>query len=255
LDIIADPWFYAAAVPGVLVAGIAKGGVSGGGVGMLGTMALVLVVPPAQAAAIMLPILCLMDIIGTWTFRRAWDRRSLVQLTPGALVGIALGTVTFGLLDEGWIRLTVGTLSIIFVADHALGLKARLMSDRPGPVAGAVLGGLSGYTSFVIHSGAPPAAMYLLPQRLEKATLVGTTMIFFLVVNYAKLPPYAFLGLLSTDNVATALALAPLAPVGIWLGARLNRVISPTWFYRVSYAFLFVTGLKLVHDGLRHALG
>jgi uncharacterized membrane protein YfcA len=255
LHLIADPWFYAAAIPGVLVAGIAKGGVSGGGVGMLGTMALVLVVPPVQAAAIMLPILCLMDIIGTWTFRRTWDRRSFWHLTPGALVGIALGAVTFGLLDEAWIRLMVGTLSVVFIADQALGLKGRLMNDRPGPVAGAVLGGLSGYTSFVIHSGAPPAAMYLLPQRMEKATLVGTTMIFFLVVNYAKLPPYAILGLLSTDNVATSLALAPLAPLGIWLGARLNRVISPAWFYRVSYAFLLVTGLKLVVDGLKPLLG
>jgi uncharacterized membrane protein YfcA len=258
LNVIADPWFYAAAVPAVLIAGIAKGGVAGGGVGMLGTMIMVLAVPPVQAAAIMLPILCLMDIIGTWTYRRSWDRRSVLRLTPGAIVGIALGAATFGLLDENWIRLMIGALTVAFIADQALGLRARLASGRsepPGPVAGAILGGLSGYTSFVIHSGAPPAAMYLLPQRLDKAILVGTTMVFFLIVNYAKLPPYAFLGLLSADNVGTALALAPLAPLGIWLGVRLQRRIPQAWFYRISYVFLLATGLKLIADGIRPLLG
>jgi uncharacterized membrane protein YfcA len=97
--------------------------------------------------------------------------------------------------------------------------------------------------------------MYLLPQRLDKTVLVGTNMVFFLIINYVKLPPYGWLGLLSADNVLTALALAPLAPLGIWLGVRLNRVASQIWFYRVSYAFLLAAGLKLAWDGLRPALG
>jgi uncharacterized membrane protein YfcA len=255
VTLISDPVFYAAAIPGVLLAGVAKGGFSGG-VGMFGTLILALVAPPIQAAAIMLPILCLMDLIGAWAYRRTWDRRCLTHLLPGALAGSALGALTFGLLDDQWIRLLIGGLAVVFVADRALGLGRRVIADRPpGAVAGAALGGLSGYTSFVIHAGSPPASMYLLPQRLDKTVLVGTNMIYFLVVNYAKLPAYGWLGLLSGDNVLTALALAPLAPLGIWLGVRLNRVVSQVWFYRVSYAFLLAAGLKLLYDGLRPSLG
>ena len=36
---------------------------------------------------------------------------------------------------------------------------------------------------------APPLGVFLLPQRLDKSVFVGTTVIFFLIVNYAKLIP------------------------------------------------------------------
>jgi uncharacterized membrane protein YfcA len=134
VTLITDPVFYAAAVPGVLLAGVAKGGFSGG-VGMFGTLILALVVPPIQAAAIMLPILCLMDLIGTWAYRRTWDRRSLVHLLPGALAGSALGALTFGLLDDKWIRLLVGGLTVVFVVDRAFAGSAggSRPTGRPAP--------------------------------------------------------------------------------------------------------------------------
>ena len=73
---------------------------------------------------------------------------------------------------------------------------------------------------------------------------------FFLVVNYVKLVPYAFLGQLNAANLTTALIFAPLAPVGIWLGVWLHKRASDAAFYRVSYTLLFVTGLKLIWDAL-----
>jgi hypothetical protein len=49
--------------------------------------------------------------------------------------------------------------------------------------------------------------------------------------------------------------LAPLAPVGVWLGFRINRWLSQTWFYRICYCLLFVIGLKLLYDGATQLLG
>ena len=51
---ITDWHFYAAAIPGTILLGLGKGGFSG--IGMLALPLLALVMPPLQAAAILLPI-------------------------------------------------------------------------------------------------------------------------------------------------------------------------------------------------------
>ena len=58
---LTDPLFWLLAVPAVIALGLAKGGFAG--VGMLATPLLALIVPPLQAAAILLPILLLQDVI------------------------------------------------------------------------------------------------------------------------------------------------------------------------------------------------
>ena len=105
-----------------------------------------------------------------------------------------------------------------------------------------------GFTSFVAHAGGPPVQVYLLPQRMDKTLFVGTTVIFFFVLNYAKLVPYAMIGQFSAENLATALVLAPLAPFGMRLGIRLHGVVSQALFYRLCYGALTITGAKLIWD-------
>jgi uncharacterized membrane protein YfcA len=194
-----------------------------------------------------------MDLIGTWAYRRTWDRRCLAHLLPGALAGSALGALTFGLLDDQWIRLLVGGLAVVFVLDRAFGLSRRLTAARRRRGRGA-------RRAQRLHQLRHPRRLAAgLDVSAAAAARQGGAgrhqQVFFLVVNYVKLPPYGWLGLLSADNVLTALALAPLAPLGIWLGVRLNRVVSQLWFYRASYAFLLAAGLKLLYDGLRPSVG
>jgi uncharacterized protein len=105
-------------------------------------------------------------------------------------------------------------------------------------------------TSTIAHAGGPPLAIYLLPQRLDKAVMVGTTVIFFALINLVKLVPYAWLGLFDARNLATSLALAPLAPLGIWLGVLSMRRLPELWFYRICYGLLLVVGAKLLWDGV-----
>ena len=45
------------------------------------------------------------DIVGLRYFTTALDRANLRIILPGALIGIAVGTLCFGLLDEGWLLL------------------------------------------------------------------------------------------------------------------------------------------------------
>lgn len=252
MEIVADPLFYAVAVPAVLIVGISKGGVAGG-LGSVSVPMMALAIPPIQAAAIMLPILCLMDLFGLRAYRGVWDRRNLALMLPGALAGIAVGALTFRYLSDDGVRLIVGTVALSFVLYQWFGRYVlRHAADRraePGP-AGLLWSGVAGFTSFVAHAGGPPVHVYLLPQRMDKTVYVGTLVVFFAVVNYVKLLPYWLLGQLSADNLGTALVLAPLAPLGIWLGVRFHRMLSERLFYGLCFVFLGLAGVKLIRDGL-----
>jgi hypothetical protein len=79
---------------------------------------------------------------------------------------------------------------------------------------------------------------------------VATISVFFMVVNAVKLVPYARLGQFSAANLSTSLGLAPLVPLGVWLGLWLQKRINTLWFYKISQVCLLATGLQLVYQGV-----
>jgi uncharacterized protein len=246
--VITDPWFYAAAVPAVLLAGISKGGF-GHGAGMFATPLLALSVPIPQAAAILLPPLIAMDLAGVWAYRHTFSREHLRLFLVGGLAGVALGALCFGLFDEAVVRILLGAISIGFVMNRYLRRDAAQPAPRSVPKA-LFWSTISGVTTTLAHAGGPPLSVYLLPQRLEKAVMVGTTVILFAVLNAVKVIPYAWLGLFRGDTLYTSFVLVPLAPVGIALGVVLMRRLPQETFYRVCYALLLVVGAKLLWDGV-----
>ena len=251
---IADIWFYALAVPSVLIAGISKGGF-GSGLVVMAVPLMALVVPPPQAAAVMLPILVAMDLIAFWTYRRSFDRGHLMAVLPASVLGVAVGWATFGLLDAAAVRLLIGVIAIVFPLAYWLKLEPPTVTKGRMRLWGGFWGAVSGFTSFVAHAGGPPVLVYLLPQKLEKRLFVGTLVVFFMVVNALKLIPYGQLGQFHAGNLMTSAVLLPLAPLGIWLGLWMQKRIPDRAFYGVCYVFLFLTGLKLVWDGARGLAG
>lgn len=245
--LIDDPWFYAAAVPAIILTGISKGGF-GSGIGGVAVPLMALVISPAQAAAIMLPILMVMDAVGLFAYRGTWDRAVMSTILPAGLVGIAIGWLTFRYLNEYAIRLLLGAIAIGFVANVLI--RRGLPKAKPGAAKGRFWSMVSGFTSFVAHAGGPPLNVWLIPQRLDKAVFVGTTVVFFAAINAAKVIPYLALGLFDTRNLATSIALFPVAVAGIQLGIFLQRRLSAAGFMKAVYALLFVAGAKLLHDGI-----
>ncbi len=247
--------FYPVAVLAILITGIAKGGFGVGSGGIAVPLMSIFIAPP-EAAGIMLPLLCAMDLFGVHAYRGRWSKAHLAVLLPGALIGIAAGGLAFGMLPVNAIRLLLGGIAVTFALNRWFRLTERLSAKLaagaapPGRIAGWFWGAVSGFTSTLAHAGGPPFAVWMLPQRLDKTLLVGTSVVFFLVVNYVKLIPYYFLGQLSVGNLTAALVFAPLVPLGIWLGVYLHRRISDGAFYQVSYALLFATGVKLIADAL-----
>ncbi|NKI97378.1 sulfite exporter TauE/SafE family protein [Rhizobacter sp. SG703] len=245
---ITDPWFYAAAIPAVLLMGLSKSGF-GAGFGSLATPLMALSITVPQAAAIMLPLLLVMDAVGVKALFQQRDKALIRLLLPAGLLGTLLGTLSFGLLPPKTVAGIVGALTLLFLAQRLL-FPPRADAPPPPRWLGFGLGIASGFTSFVAHAGAPPVSAYVLPLRLPPMIFTATMATFFAVVNLSKWIPYAFLGLIDLRNLGTSLVLMPFAPVGVWIGIRLAKRIQPTLFYRLVYVGMFLTGAKLLYDAL-----
>jgi len=249
--LITDPWFYAAAIPAVVLFGISKGGF-GGGLGVLAVPLMALVISPVQAAAILLPILFVMDLVALWKFRGKWVWPELRVLLPASLIGILTGALLFEYMSTAVVRLIVGFVAIVFTLHFWINRQRSNSSDLADyPRSFGLIGAaVAGFTSFIAHSGGPLISMYLLRRPLDRTDFAATSIVFFAVVNYVKLVPYTWLGQFDSDNLATSAALVILAPIGVLIGVWLHRRISDRFFFAFVYVLLFVVGLKLVYDGL-----
>ena len=242
-------FFWVTAVLAVLFIGIAKGGF-GGGVGVLATPLLSLTMPVAEAAALLLPILIVADILNVFRYWSVVDWKITRFLLPAGLAGIVLGSFFFNYMadNERLLKVMMGSIALGFVIFQ---LSRRLIFGRlekqelPAGLR-AILGVTAGFTSTVAHVGGPPITIYLLPMRLPRAVYVGTFLMFFFVVNLVKLIPYGILGLLEIGNLPLTLVLLPLVYLGSRLGNWMNKNVSEFYFQIILYTLLTLTGIQLI---------
>ncbi|MBW2684196.1 MAG: sulfite exporter TauE/SafE family protein [Deltaproteobacteria bacterium] len=228
--------------------GMAKGGL-GPAVGAISIPILSFVINPVQAAAIMLPILCVIDIFAVWKFRNHFSSYHLSILLPAGITGIIIASFLMGHLHPDAIKIIIGITVILFCFDYWFRSDAG-RKKMSGKLSGYLWGTVAGFTSTQIHAGGAPVSIYLLPQNLDKIVLMGTMAIFFTVMNYLKLIPYTFMGLLNLENLMTSLVLMPLAPIGVSLGHLILNKVNQKIIYRFLYIALFLSGVKLMYDAI-----
>lgn len=249
-----DLTFFFAAIPAVVLVGMSKGGL-GGAFSLLGVPLLALVVSPMQAAAIFLPILLVMDWVALYAWRQHSDRKTLLLLLPGGLIGIGLGWMTSSTIPPDAMRLVLGVITITFAGRYFINrLKGLTHDDIPArpqrPAQAGLWGSVAGYGSFIAHAGGPPFEVYALPLKLDPKAYTGTSVRFFAILNAVKVIPYVALGQLDLGNFTASLALLPLAFLSTMLGAFIVRRLAPQTFYPLIYGATLVAGLKLFWDGL-----
>ena len=241
-----DPSFIIAAVVAVVLLGLAKGGFSG--LGALATPIMALTISPVLAAAILLPILIAQDVISVWAFRKSWDRAIVAWMLPGAIIGIALAYMLAASLSVSAVMGVLGAITFVFGAYRLWmerGGRIVAASNSPGWV-GSLFGMLAGFTSQIAHAGGPPFQMWVTPKKLPHVRFVGTSSVFFAIINLAKVPAFIALGEFDREVLTTALILMPLAIgstlAGVWLVKRLDAAR----FYTIIYLLMIALGLRLV---------
>ena len=242
-----DLLFYFYAAIGVILFGISKGGFAGP-IAILSIPVMALVMSPIKAAAILLPVLLVMDIVAMYIYWNKWDLKNIKIILPSAMIGILIGSITFNFTSEDSIRIIIGCIAIIFIILSFLQQNNQLV--KPTEKKGIFWSLIGGYTSFIIHSGGTPVNFFLLPQKLDKTVYVATMTLAFLIINIVKLLPYYLLDQLVFSNLKVSLILSPLAPISIYLGYYLHKKINDKTFYLFIYFFLALGGIKLIYDGI-----
>lgn len=248
MTVISDPLFYALAIPAVVALGLSKGGFAG--IGQIGTPLLALVMPPLEAAAILLPIMLVQDSAALWVYRKEWSGRIFLIVLPGALVGIGLAWLFAAYVSDAVVRILIGVTTIGFVTFSWLApTPAPRPSNKPAIASGVVSGVFSGFTSTLCQAGGPPFHIYVLSQKLSKMNFVGTTAYFFAAVNLFKVVPYFALGQFSTTGMGTSVALLPLAIATNLLGFWVVRITPQEVFYKITMVLMFLISIELIRAG------
>ena len=203
---------------------------------------------PLQAAGILLPLLIIMDFSAIYLYWKKWINSILKIVIPASIIGILFGTLTFEFTNEDQIRIMVGVISIIFVLVSFIQKNNYLL--KPTKVKGYFWSSVAGYTSFLIHAGNPPINFYMLPLKLDKISFIGTMTLAFMVINLVKLVPYYYVGLLAPSNLMISLYLLPLAFISVLIGYFVQKRIPEKLFFKIVYVLLFLSGCKLIYDGV-----
>lgn len=250
MELLADPVTLGLIALAVMLVGLAKGGLAG--MGALATPLLALALPPAVAAAVLLPVLIVQDVVSVWSFRKTRSNWIIAWMLPGAALGVALASAFAALVDERLFLLMLGLITLGFGLYRPWVERGGRMvapSNSPGWV-GSLFGVAMGFTSQIAHAGGPPFQMWVAPRRLPHEVFVGTSSILFAAVNWMKVPSYLALGSLNRQTLAAALVLMPLAIASTYGGIWLVRRLDSARFYGVVYVLMAVLGARLVLEGL-----
>jgi uncharacterized protein len=241
--------FWSLAVLAAVLVGMGKGGMPV--VGMLSVPVLALVMHPVAAAGLMLPVYVVSDMFGLYAYRHAFDRRVLAIMVPGMTLGVVLGYFTATLVSEALVTVLIGVIGVVFALNILIRRQAVVEPRRAEVAPGIFWGAVTGFTSFVSHSGGPPYQVYTLPLGMQKAVFAGTSTIAFAYVNAIKLIPYYLLGQITLHSLEKVLVLMPVAAVSVFAGVRVVKILPEKLFFQLVTWTLLLVSLKLVWDGVR----
>lgn len=245
-------WYITAMTLGVMLLGIAKSGF-GGGIGIITVPLIANALPADRTIGVMLPILIFADLFAVAAHRKHVDRPTLRWLLIGAAIGIAIGTAVIWLIKTGGtldfaLNLIVGSVCIVFVMLQCFRMLGGHVPHVPGgPLPGTIAGTAAGSVSMIAHSAGPVISIYLLERKLPKILFVGTSVIFFFIVNLAKVPSYVGLGLINRQTLVESAIWLPVVPVGAWIGIKMLRRIPEKPFTFIIYAAAALAGGRMIY--------
>jgi len=241
--------FFVCAVISVIIVGISKSGFGAG----LGTLSLPLMASQStinEALAILLPLLIAIDLVGLRRFIHNANWHILKIIIPPAIAGLIFGMIFFTVITPQVLTLSIGIFTLLFLIQNLAMSRMDIKETKSYPWLGRAMGLASGFTSFVAHIGGPPITVYMLREKLLPMVYTSTLGVFFTIINFGKLGPYAYLDLLNYKQLATSIVLLPCVPVGVYFGFYLAKRISMKWYYHTVRFFLLVASIKLITDGL-----
>ncbi|MET7289488.1 sulfite exporter TauE/SafE family protein [Streptomyces sp. NPDC005573] len=244
-------WEFAALALAALLVGFSKTAVSGANTVSLAVFAAVL--PARASTGVLLPLLIAGDVLAVLTYRRHAHWPTLWRLFPAVAAGVVAGTLFLLWADDGIVRTSIGAILLLMTAVTLWRRRTADTADEPDAVTGRAgrvkargYGVLGGFTTMVANAGGPVMSMYLLSAGFRKLGFLGTSAFFFLIVNVAKVPFSAGLGLIDGRSLLLDAALVVFVVPGAFLGKWAVHKIDQVLFDRLVIAATVVGAVELL---------
>ncbi|MDP9084139.1 MAG: sulfite exporter TauE/SafE family protein [Pseudomonadota bacterium] len=240
-------WIFA--VLGALMVGISKAGIAGLSILSVALFAHVFS-SSKQASGLVLPLLIFGDLVAVIAYRAHAQWRFLWKLMPWTAAGVILGYFALGHISDATARVMIG---VIVVSLCAMSYWRQYLGGPTQPTPGpahwafaAALGITAGFITLIANAAGPLMAIYLVAMRLPKMQFVGTSAVFFLLLNLFKVPFMISLGLITAHGFEFNLLLAPAVLLGAWLGRWLLIRINQNLFEKVVLGLSTIAGILLI---------
>jgi uncharacterized membrane protein YfcA len=222
-----------------LFTGMSKTGVQGAG--MISVPLLAFVFGGQFSSGILLPMLCLADVMGVYYYHRHASWSHLKKLFPWAALGTVAGVLVGGMINDGTFKIVMACIIVASVL-IMIWLERGDKENIPDYKWFAGLSGVGGgFTSMVGNLAGSVMAIYFLSMRLPKNVFIGTTAWFFLVINLFKVPFHVFSWhTITLNSFLLDLTMLPLIVLGALSGIYIVKKL-PARAYR-----WFIIGMTLI---------
>jgi hypothetical protein len=229
-----------------LLVGLSKGGLGGPVPVSLVVPLLSQVMPVHQAVGLALPLLIFADIFALRLYWRDWNMRLIRLMLPLAIVGILVGTFVLVSLPDEMLRRVIGLFTLGVIVYKLISDRRPNLSYQPRDWHGYLAGWASGFGSALANTGSPPFTAYMLLQRVSPKVFIGTTTLFFAILNLAKVPGYLRENILDIDQMVGIIWVLPIIPIGTWVGRKIIDRINPRVFEWLMILLLLWASVMLL---------
>lgn len=226
------------------------------GMSKTGVQGIMLMVVPLMAMAfgakestgVILPMLCMADIIAVAYYKRIADWKMVAKLLPTAILGFFLAIGVDNMIPSGQFRQLMGwTLVlalVVMVWSEIFGKENRWMKKW---WYAAIFGLLGGFTTMIGNAAGPVMSVYLLSMRKEKMEYIGINAWFFLVINLLKVPLQAFVwDNITWDSLQLNLMMLPVIGIGSLIGIRIVKLLPEKIFRRFIQIVTIISVILMI---------
>jgi uncharacterized membrane protein YfcA len=176
--------------------------------------------------------------------KNAWrqaNRREVMVMALGALVGIPIGVLILKFADTISLRWAI---SILIIAMLALLVSGWRYPGQPKRATTGIVGFIAGVLSGSVQAAGPPVVAYWLGGSTPPLMVRANIILFFFCTSVISGITYLAAGLLNEEVLFLALVTAPGYAIGMYLGTRMFGLASDRTFRRACY--LLIAGAALV---------
>jgi len=224
--------------------GLSKAGLRG--IDMMNVTMMAIVFGSKASTGIVLPLLCVADIIAVIYYHRHAQWNHFWKLIPWMAIGILVGVYVGKDMNEVLFR---KIMAIIIITTVFIMVALEIRKNQVIPTNKffvANMGLAAGFTTMLGNLAGAFSNIYFLAMRIPKNDFIGTASWVFLVINLFKLPFQIFFWKnITTESLYTDLFLLPSVVIGFWIGVKIVSKIKEDNYRKVVIVLTFLGALAI----------